>query len=287
MPVYNLVEAQLLVVRRVDLLREFLELLLRCLRIQGLVRILSEYFREVLRHQTAEDQVGVCNSKRASFAVESVSNILNRTNGANVPVARRARLCTRTLWTCAEQAILEGQARSSSGGDRVDIQLRRLNRHTCRRRLVHDLVPPVEARDIGRRSADIKANNGVLALRVPARERVTDDTARRPGEDALQSGEVVQVDEATIGAHELDARTLHATVAELLVETAEEAVEILAEDGRKVRIGRRRDAARDHLDHGEELGGEGDLREADRFRDIANRKLMLWISVRVAEDDRE
>lgn len=71
------------------------------------------------------------------------------------PITCRTWLSSGALWSCQKQSIAESEARTSPSSNSVDIKLRRLNRDTRRRGLVHDFVPTVETRHVGRGSAHI------------------------------------------------------------------------------------------------------------------------------------
>ena len=66
-PIHDLVEFELLIIRRVDLLGEHLELLERRLRVERLVRVLPKYLWEILRHEPAKDEVSVRDRERAAL----------------------------------------------------------------------------------------------------------------------------------------------------------------------------------------------------------------------------
>lgn len=130
-------------------------------------------------------------------------------------------------------------------------------------------------------------DDGVLPLLIPARQSVPDNAARRPTQDTLEPREVLQVQQPAIAPHELHTGAPQLAVAELLVETIEESIEVAPEDRREVRVGGGRDAAGHHLYHGQEPRGLGDVREPEGARELADRVLVVGEGVRVAEDDRE
>lgn len=158
----------------------------------------------------------------------------------STPVTRRTRFRSCALWSCKEQTVAEGKARPTTGCNGVDIKLGRLDRHTGSRGLVDHFVSAIKARYISRGTSDVQPENSqrrrkqspmecipndrVFPVGIPARERVPYDPTGWPTQYALQAREVVQIQQATIAAHELYPRAPEASVLELCVEAAEESV---------------------------------------------------------------
>ncbi len=69
-PVNHLVEIQLLVVSRVDLVQKLFELGPRSFCVQRFFRRLSEYLREEVWYEAAENQVGIGHRQRTAFPDE-------------------------------------------------------------------------------------------------------------------------------------------------------------------------------------------------------------------------
>ena len=75
----------------------------------------------------------------------------------HIPIACRARFCTCALGSSEEETIAESETGPTAGCYGVDVELRALDRHARGRRLVHDLVPSVEARYVGRCTAYVQS----------------------------------------------------------------------------------------------------------------------------------
>lgn len=87
----------------------------------------------------------------------SCTDQLNPSRGDS-PVARRSRVSTSRLGSGVKHAVSESQARSTAGGDSVDVELWALDRDAGCRRLVDHLILAVEPRDIGRSTSNIESD---------------------------------------------------------------------------------------------------------------------------------
>lgn len=128
-------------------------------------------------------------------------------------------------------------------------------------------------------------DNGMPCLLVPTRQGVSNHSAGRPTQNALQPTKIPQIQQPSIAAHKLNSRTL--SFPELGIKSVEKPIEVRAEHRRKVRIGRAGYPARDELNHGQERGALGDVREANIPRELAHLLLMSGVGVGVRENNRE
>lgn len=174
------------------------------------------------------------------------------------------------LGSDVEEAIAEGEARSSSSGDGVNLELRALNRDSSGdglskisarvgetgrpwTHLEDGLVRSAESRNVGAGSSHVEPDEGLADLIVPASDAVADDSAGGSAEEGFQTAELVDRDEGPCGrersacdgrdpalrltftGHELDSRTL--AVASLkTVEAREEPREVKLEDGSEIAV---------------------------------------------------
>lgn len=121
--VHDLVEVELLGRARVDLLRELLESAAGRFDVEGLLLALSEDLGEEVGQESAQKQVRVCDSERASLPeVLSVSCVERRRIDV-VPVARGTRFSAGAFRTSETQTVLERQAGAAARSDSVNVKL--------------------------------------------------------------------------------------------------------------------------------------------------------------------
>ena len=87
-------------------------------------------------------------------------NILLCNQKGEVPVTSWTRLGSCALRAGIKQSVSEHQARTSSGRDGVNVQLRGLDGNPSCRRLVHYFVPPVKPGDVCGCSTNVKPVSG-------------------------------------------------------------------------------------------------------------------------------
>lgn len=121
-PRSDLLEGQLVVLTLVDLLRELGEQRAGSLNVQRLVLVRPEDLREVLRQETAQEEVRISNGQRATLAVAC---------GAGVSRCRLrvrcCRLCISYLWADDKHAVAVEETRAAACSNGVDVELRCLD----------------------------------------------------------------------------------------------------------------------------------------------------------------
>jgi hypothetical protein len=158
--------------------------------IEGHPAVRTEHGRKEFRLDPSEHHVRVGHGQRAVSAVARWTRIRSRRIGPD-PVAR----------------AVEMQDRSAARGHGMDAHHRRAHAHPRDQRLESTLQLARIVRDVGRGPAHVEPDD-FFEARGERRPHRADDTARRPGENAVLARKPPRVRKAPVRLHEHQAYTL-------------------------------------------------------------------------------
>lgn len=165
-PPSNLIRRQALARLLVDFILQLLKRLLARLHIQSLIFRLAEDFGEIGGNEAAENEVGVGDGGLSSLAIAGGTRVRADRLGADdekaVAPEQPSAKGRRVSLDCGGGKG-SGDSSSSACGNSLNVELRRLHRYACSRRLHHNFVSSVEARNVGRGSS-LRNRGGVSAL---------------------------------------------------------------------------------------------------------------------------
>ena len=242
---------------RGDLITEFRKFRFRNIRVEGLVALLAEDPREVVRLDAAEQHVGVGDGERAA-----------------APVAGGAGVGAGRVGPGPVPAPVEVQDGAAARGHGVDGQHRGAHPHPGDLRLVLALELAREVRHVGGGAAHVEAD-GLGEARVRGRAGHADDPAGRTGHDRVLAAEARRVGQPAVGLHEQQPDVL---------QLGRDLGHVALQDGRQVGVHHRGVAPGDQL---HQRAGPVRLRhlgEAGRAGEVADPRLVLRVAVAVHAD---
>jgi hypothetical protein len=175
----DLLDCEGVVLARVDLFGELCKEGLAGFEVQRLVLVRPEDLGEVLGEETSQNEVGIGDGQRTALAVACGAGV----SGRRLVGQLWPRYPTH-LWTNDKHAVAVEQARATTSGDSVDIELRGLDNDLGGGGLEHVLELAIVA---GHVCAGTSHIDGDERPAVVARLGVSDNTASRATKDGAEA----------------------------------------------------------------------------------------------------